>query len=279
MRYAVIGALLLSIGIRAAAQTGTAPSSEARFDVVSVKRSSPDAVGSVISGPTPGQFTARNVPLNALIRYVYGLREYQLVGGPSWVRSEHFDVVGKYPNDEARKNVQAMVRATLEERFKLKTHIDKREGPIYELVLARSDGKLGPQLHEPRVDCASYLAARRKGEETSFGAGPGEKVAPCLAVQAVDGDDSVITANNRTMGQLATMLSSPAGRKVIDRTGLTREFDFELRWTAALAPNGQSADAVSLFTALQEQLGLKLESGRGPIDVHVIDSAERPMPD
>ena len=245
-----------------------------RFEIASVKRSAPDARGMRISGPTPDEFTTVNAPLERIILYAFGSRDDQLVGAPDWIRSESFDITAKYPAGHSPAQVPSMVRALLEDRFKLKTHADKREGPIYALRLARADGKLGPDLKRPGVDCKAELAKQTGSPVIRFGT-------PCFALQTGEGLDRLIWGGNQTMAQLAEMLSGPAGRNVLDRTGLTGTFDVRLRWRpdAGLTTAADTPDAgVSLFTAVQEQLGLKLESARAPLEVLVIDSVERPTP-
>jgi uncharacterized protein (TIGR03435 family) len=286
MRHAVIGTLLAVMFAMRLAGQGDAPL--LIFEVSSVKPSPADATGMLISGPAPAEFRTRNAPLDGILRYAFGLRDDQIVGLPGWARTDRFDIVGKYPSAEARGRVAEMVRALLLDRFKLKAHEEMRDGPAYALVKSRSDGRLGSQLRKAQVeDCAAYIQSRREaGQPTSFGGGPGEKAPPCMAVQTGDARDRIIMANSRTMTQFAGMVSSAVGRTVIDRTELMGLFDVELRWTPEVQPasSGEPAtarldDAISIFTALQEQLGLKLEPTRGPMKVLVVESVERPTPD
>ena len=256
-----------------------AQSDDRRFEVASVKPSAPDyAGGMMISGPAPEQFRTVNAPLERIILYAFGRRDYQLLGAPDWIRSERFDITAKYPADFLPAQVPAMVRALLEDRFKLKTHIDTREGPVYALVLVRADGKLGPDLKRADVDCEAERA-RQTGTRIIT---PGT---PCSALQWGEGPNRLIWGGNRTMAQIAAMLSAPAGRDVLDRTGLTGTFDARLRWRpdAGLVAGADAQipqdGSVSLFTAVQEQLGLKLESSRAPLEVLVIDSVDRPTRD
>jgi uncharacterized protein (TIGR03435 family) len=269
-----LGLLLVSLAF---ALPLTAQSDARRFELASIKPSVPGATDMGISGAAPDQFRTVNAPLERIILYAFGRRDYQLVGGPDWIRIERFDITAKYPPDHSAAQVPAMVRALLEDRFKLKTHTETREGPVYALVLARADGRLGPDLKRSDVDCAAELA-KATGIRTIM---PGT---PCAAAQYGEGRDRLIWGGNRTMAQLAAMLSAGAGRDVVDRTGLTGTFDVRLRWRpdAGLTtpPDAQlTPDAgVSLFTAVQEQLGLKLESSRAPQEMLVIDSVERPTP-
>ena len=276
----LIPVLLVGMSLSfAGATVGQAVGARPTFEVASIKRSPPDAQGGMgISGPAPDQFRTVNAPLERIILYAFGRRDYQLVGAPDWIRSERFDITGKYPADHSPAQVPAMVRNLLEDRFKLKTHVDTREGPVYALLLARTDGTLGPDLKRPDVNCVTELAKQTAPRIINPGT-------PCGALQYGEGRDRVIWGGNRTMAQLASMLSASAGREVLDRTGLTGTFDARLRWRpdAGVTPTADvqfTPDAgVSLFTAVQEQLGLKLDSTRAPIEVLVIDAVERPIPD
>jgi uncharacterized protein (TIGR03435 family) len=274
MRYAVLAfaATLAGAGLFAQAP---------RFEVASVKPSAPDGQGMLISGPALSQFTTRNAPLASIVMYAYARPDYQIAGGPDWIRSERFDIVAKYPNGHSPAQVPAMLRALLEDRFRLRTHVETREAPIYALVTARPDKRLGPELRRTKVDCVAYRKERAKNGEARTNR-PGDT---CEEGTYREGRDRAIWASGTTMGRLASGLASSAGRDVVDRTGLTGEFDVRLRWRPEAgmiqAQNAGNADdsAVSLFTAVQEQLGLRLESARGPVEFLVIDAVERPAPD
>jgi uncharacterized protein (TIGR03435 family) len=266
-----------------------------------------------------GRFTATGVTLRMLIGIAYGtpqpLPNSQMLGGPKWIESDRFDVVAKaegdvQPGPEARSS---MLRALLADRFKLAVHNESRELPIYALAKSRSDGKLGPQLSPATVDCAALAAARGRGGAPPPGSADGAGVpgrGPVARGGAIGpggpGFDAAgrpicgtmvgpatITAGGQTIAQLATLLSGRLGRPVVDRTGLTGTFDLTLTWTPDQIPQGQPGppppgapplppidpNGPSIFTAVQEQLGLKLESAKGPVDVLVIDRAEHPTAD
>jgi uncharacterized protein (TIGR03435 family) len=176
--------------------------------------------------------------------------------------SERFDVVGQYPIDATPATRDLMLRALLVERFKLSAHVVVRDTPMYALTLARRDSPLAPQLQPASADCAPN--------------GRSNPVPACA--NSVSAGRGVINANYFDMTTLARALSSvPAvGRRVVDRTGLAGGYKIAL--TFAPSPH-QSSDAPSIFSALQEQLGLKLESTKGPVDVLVIDHVEKPTPD
>jgi len=282
------------------------------FEVASVKSNK--------SGPTmmmmrtlPTSFNVTNLPLRMLITQAYRVSGYQLVGGPGWLDAERFDIVAKAPEGSRPDQTMLMLRGLLAERFKLKVHGESRDVPIYALVLARSDGKLGPKLSKNTDDCqkiqeerlAAAKAARgtgpggpgRAGQPIPFAMpGPGERPICTVSMNAgppAGGGLPVITmrAGGQTMEALARNLSGNVNRQVVDRTGLTGLYDYELQYSmqqgslttapvggAAPAPAAPIDDGPTIFDALRD-LGLKLESVRGPVDHLVIDSVERPTED
>jgi uncharacterized protein (TIGR03435 family) len=170
-----------------------------------------------------------------------------------------------------------MVRALLADRFKLKTHLETRDGPIYALVVARPDAKLGPRMSPATFDCTSWLAARNRGERV---APPPPSNGDGLACGFQSSLGSI--RGRGQIADLAFVLSflDVLGRPIVDRSGLTGDYEIELRWTPdADRARRVDADLPSLFTAVREQLGLKLEPTTGPVEVLVIDSVERPTPD
>ena len=265
------------------------------FEVASVKvnRSGDNRV--MIGGPGTA-FRATNVALRMLITLAYRLQPSQLVGGPDWMSTDRFDILAKPPDGVSLRSsspgaapepLQLMLRALLEDRFKLKVHNESRELPVYALVLARSDGKLGPKMERSTAECA---ARGGRGRPTGAPQGPpappkpGEHV-PCSMFMM----PGAINAGDQTMAQFATALSQrpEIGRQVIDRTGLdglwSYDVEFALQFQGQPPPGVQlpsvDPNAPNLFTALQEQLGLKLESTKAPVDVLVIDSVDHPTED
>ena len=266
-----------------------------RFDVVSVKPNvSQDGI--VQMQRTGTRFTARGVTLGLLIRSAYDVQEFQVVGAPPWADSDRFDIVGTMPDLPASPAASGgpsrqslMLRSLLEDRFRLAAHMDKRELPVYALVRARKGGQLGPSLVRSAVDCAALAASRGRGAAPSPPAG---QLAPCSSSVS----PGAITARSQTMAQLAAALSrltntgSSLGRLIVDRTGLDGYFDVDLRFTPERVPTfgpggpppGMPAvdpNAASIFAAMQEQLGLKLEAQRAPVDVVVVDRVEKPTAD
>jgi len=186
----------------------------------------------------------------------YELEPYQIIGGPKWMDSDRYDIAAKAEGEgtPAKAQVRLMLQALLADRFRLRVHRETREMLVYMLVI----GKGGPKLKESAT-----------GSQSSFSLSSG-------------GPLTEITVSRGSMEQLAIHLSSAGiGRPVLDRTGLTGSYDYKLRWTSGMsaAPDGTPADAggqPSIFTAIQEQLGLKLESGKGPTELVVIDNVEKP---
>jgi uncharacterized protein (TIGR03435 family) len=249
------------------AQTPITTSVDAAFEVTSIKPNKSGATNSSTSGRA-GSFTASNVTARQLIVYAYRLRPFQLAGGPGWINSDRFDIQAR-PPENAKPDNPAMTRALLRDRFKLAAHTETRQEQIYALVLARADGRLGPQLKVSTQKCDP--------------AQPGV-ASPCGTNTSVNDTVGRMTGTGQSMeGLVNTLGSFGLSRMVLDRTGLKGQFDFEVRWTpdnlrGAAAP-AQANDAPSIFAALQEQLGLRLESQRGPVEFLVVDRIEPPTPD
>jgi uncharacterized protein (TIGR03435 family) len=262
----ICGAVLLS-GLSwvalAAVQAPIATSVDVAFEVASIKPNSSGATNSSTSGRA-GSFTASNVTARDLIIYAYRLRPFQFAGGPGWIGSDRFDIQAR-PPENATDN-RAMARALLRDRFKLVAHTETRQEQVYALVLARSDGRLGPALKASTQNCAASQ--------------PGA-ASPCGINTSVNNTVGRMTGTGQSMEALVNALGGfGLSRMVLDRSGLKGQFDFELRWTPdAAAGQAQANDAPSIFAALQEQLGLRLESQRGPVEFLVVDSIERPTPD
>ena len=235
------------------------------FEVASIKRSAALDTGGSAGFQPGGRFRAVNIDARSLIASAYktgaGQRLFnaQIVGAPDWLPSERYDITAGVSSALASETPAALfqtlpvlLQSLLEERFKLKVHREMRELPVYALTLARKDGTLGPQFQRSSTDCG---ADRSK-----------------CALQFVTGH---FTARAISVEALATFLSGPLARVVVDRTALTGLFDAELEWS----PDQSSADKPSIFAAAQEQLGLKIESTRAPVEVLVIDHVERPTED
>jgi uncharacterized protein (TIGR03435 family) len=254
------------------------------FDVASVKENTAVSDISSISGPMPGRFRIVNTPLRFILLWAFQVLDHQLIGAPGWTESARYDITATYPGDSTPSDPEsrAMLRRLLADRFGLATHRETRELPMYALVLARQDGALGPQLVRSSIDCDTWLAEKRPqiGEGSPSPVAPGGRRPVCLMLTS----RQFITGGTRSIRQLATSLQSLTGRPVVDRTGLTGAFDFDLQWTSGtvgtpLGANARPDDGPSIFAALPEQLGLRLEPGRASFDVVVVDAVQRPTPD
>ena len=246
----------------------------ASFELTSVKQNISGSERTSTRGGQPnGSWSATNVRLKAVVARAYEVREFQIAGGPDWVNFDRFDIEGRGSEGTPARQRFPMLRRLLADRFKLVTHIEMREQPVYLLMLARPDGRLGPQLKRATLPCASQTAVTPQS-------GPS---ANCGVDTSVNDRLSTILATGEPIDRIAAALANYAvNRAVINRTGLEGAFDAELRFTpegTALAATNRSDEALSIFTAVQEQLGLKLQSDRGPVPFVVIDSVQRPSPD
>ena len=277
------GSLLLSRAPIALWLSAQSPSQAAgvgspAFEVASVKINNSTPLSSSISGASPGRFTTEAVPLLFVILYAYQLPGHQLVGAPDWTSATLFDITATYPpgTTPTNQDVRAMVQKLLADRFGFKAHVEQRELPAYALTLARRDGKLGPWMVRSNVDCKEWIAEKRP----QLGAGGPSPVGPSKlrpACTMVASRRGFLTGGTRPIAEIASTLGALIGdgRPVVDRTALTGTFDVDLQWapsstgtapTDAAATPGQD-DGVSIFTAVQEQLGLKLDTTRAPFDV------------
>lgn len=260
------------------AATLSAQQPNPKFEVASVKRNRSGDSGS--SGRMAKDWvTILNQTARLLIVNAYGLRPDRILGGPSWLNTERFDVSARAPANTPDSRLPLMLRTLLSERFKLVARRETRDQSVFALVRARSDGRLGPKLR-PAGDCLKITPPPGDGRFPELQ--PNQPI-PCGTRMSVSGQRRVLQGGSRPIADLMRMLrdTGASDREVIDRTGLTANFDFDLRY----APNtlrGAAPDAETLpnlSTALEEQLGLKLESARGQVEYLVIDSIERPTPD
>jgi uncharacterized protein (TIGR03435 family) len=226
-----------------------------------------------------GRFSALGT-LDWLIACAYGISavraQQQIVGAPEWLNVDLFEIVASSaPDNIPRSNTEGLVmlRTLLADRFKLAAHRETKEEPTYALVMRWPDGRRGPQLRWTPRDCAAWIAA--KGQSGPRPSTPGYR--PCGFGKV---DRSTITGTAMTLPKFADILSPRVGRVVRDRTGLEGYFDLDLQYTPEPVTSGSPVErGPSLSRALQEQLGLKLESSKDLVDLLVIDHVERPTPD
>jgi len=260
--------LLLSLSVAAIAQTRPRPA----FEVATIKPTAPDARGTVIAMP-PGRLEIVNMTLKAMIENAYSIQPFQVSGGPGWLDSDHYDVSAKTGIDLKRDDVLVMLQSLLADRFHIVLRREIKQLPIYALVMARKDQKLGPRLIESRKgactepDPANPFAVDQMKLCGNFQLGP---------------EGLILVA--APMARLTPLLSRLLGRTVVDRTGLTKNFDINIEWTPdeflAMQPprKGRVQDPTgpSIFTVFREQLGLAFKREKGPVEIFVVERAEKP---
>jgi|SRR5271157_3587671 len=259
LRFMVIasGPLLPGVAFGQAGASAPGTAKPLRFEVASIKPSKPGSRNRTLLTDPNGRFTAETATLRMLVTFAYGVRDFQVTGGPRWIDSDAFDIFAKSETKASRAQLLQMVQSLLADRFGMRLHRETKELPVLALVIGRNGPKLKPTNSDEEQTRSMKGLQGGRGELTGLGA---------------------------NMGSLANRLSATMGRVVVDRTGLTGTYDFHLRWTpddaqpmqAADQPAAESEPGPSIITALQEQLGLKLEAQKGPVDIVVIDSVERP---
>jgi uncharacterized protein (TIGR03435 family) len=279
----VLVALLLSAAVAIAV---TAQEKDATFEVASVKANRSGDGNGTLRGLPGGRVQATNMPVRPIITFAYQLAGYQLIGGPGWLTTDRYDVIAKLagepsaapaalPGVNTPNPMQLALRHLLEDRFKLKVHRETREMDIYALVMAKPGGGPGPGLKPTTQDCAAAAAAAQR----PGAAPPGTPGQPFCGIA---GSPGRVRFAGLPAASFPAAFSAPAGRMIVDRTGLAGSWDFDLVFAPeARGPDAPPADpnAPSFFTAIQEQLGLKLEATKGPVDVVVIDSIEKATED
>jgi uncharacterized protein (TIGR03435 family) len=272
----VITAFALA-GLTAVAQSQAPGSVAPTFEAVSIKPAPPNATGMMLGNP-PGRFVMQNGDARMLIQMAYPSATNELIGTPAWVRTERYDVEAKSsvatPTEEQRT---LMMRAMMADRFKLSAHYESKEIDSFALMLARDDGKLGPNIRPAEVDCAALSAARARGETPT----PPVKAdgSPACGSRGTPGR---VMFGSTTMAGIAGMVSSAAGRHVVDKTGLTGRYDGVLEYAARASRDAPAAEAPltddhpDIATALREQLGLKLVPEKTTVQIVVVDHIEKP---
>jgi bla regulator protein blaR1 len=255
------------------------------FEVASVRVNKSGEMGARIQRQPGGRMNAVNMPLRDLIQFAYQVRPFQIDGAPEWTRTTRYDITAKAeidlpltPPGSGPAPEMLMLRSLLADSFKL---------PVYELKVAREDGKLGPNLRPSTTDCQALMKAAM-----GRGGGPPPGGSPDAVMCGIRIGPGRLNAGSMPLSELANTFGVLVQRTVVDRTGLSGLYDADLRFTAEALPGpgglapppGVAAppadpDAPSLFTAIQEQLGLKLDSARGPVQVLVIDHVEPAVDD
>lgn len=280
------------------------PPASPTFEVASIKPAAPQEMGRMMAGmrggpgtPDPGHFTATNASLKMLITNAFDVKGFQ-VTGPAWLDSQRFDIVAKVPQGATKEQFRQMLQNLLAERFKMVIHKETKEVPVYEML----EGKSGVKMKESPKETAAAADAPPPGGSVRDPGPPklGKDGLPQLPPGAPKGammmmmgpKGARMQANHLTTGKLADMLSNNLGRPVLDKTGLTGEYDVTLDFSPEglglmrgmpMPPPGKGGPegehdgdtGPNLMTAVQEQLGLKLESRKGAVDLIVVDSMEK----
>ncbi len=257
------------------------------FEAASIRVTRQSSIGQGVVYTQPGRLVAEEATVRDLVAVAYGRPRDQIVGGPDWMSSTRYAITATTTGDVAREEAQAMLRQLLANRFALASHLEQRELPVYALTLARRDGQLGSKLRRSGAGCAPMTPFGLDGApspppppppppgvETMRFLGERQTRLRCPTMFFPGG----VSARAITFDEFVYRLSRFAGRLIVDRTALSGEFDVDLVYQPELAVGGAGAAATlpSLFSAVQDQLGLKLESTRAPVDVLVIDRLEPP---
>lgn len=249
-----IGATVATLSIVHAADA----QSSLAFEVASIQRKESPASGGSVRFLPGGRFERINGTASGLLEMAYPTTRGEILGAPEWIYRDRYDVIASAGREATRDEMALMMRALLEERFKLRAHVERQEHPIFSLVVARDDGRLGPDLKRANYVCQTE------------GAPPCGMSASAQRVRAV----------GVPLSRLADLIWVSAGRLVEDRTGLPGIYEFTLVYKPANArprpADSPPDDRPDLVTALREQLGLRLEPARGLVDVLVVDHVERP---
>ena len=265
-----MGASLLAMAWLGGAIAVLAQSAPPRFEVVSIRRNTSNVVSGTGTRTLPdGTFVMTNLAMEAIIRRVSPAQVRTVVGLPDWAIYERYDIIARPPAGATAEQRTEMLRTLFAERMKLAARVEQREQTTFALVLARSDGRLGPQLKPSTLDCAPLAPGAPPRQPTSA-----SEVANSCAMLATTNS---IVSGSITIDRLARALEGEAGNVVTNRTGLQGNFALTLTFASRGARGaGAADDAPELFTALQEQLGLKLQPEKSVQPVLVVDHIERP---
>jgi uncharacterized protein (TIGR03435 family) len=266
--YALSSILLALASVVASAQTAV-PAAVPVYDAAVIKPNKSGS-GSTMINTRDDTFAVTNGSLKLLLVMAYGIRDGLISGLPAWADSARFDINAKIVDYDAvtmkniaREQRRAMLQALLVSRFHVKVHTEIKTLPVYELVVAKDGLKI--TAHEPPA-----------ASEQDHPLPPGSLGRGGMNTHSSNGVMG-LTANAVKLENLTNVLSNQLDRNVIDKTGLTGEYDLHLKWTPDNAPQPIADDAPPLlFTAIQEQLGLKLQPGKGPVDTLVVDHVDQP---
>jgi len=265
--FLVLVCLFLSMSVGAIAQI------RLEFETASIKPAAPDERATVIAMPPGGRLEIINMTLKAMIENAYGIQPYQISGGPAWLDSDHYDISAKAGSAVKRDEVLLRLQSLLADRFSLVVRREVKQLPIYVLVMARKDGKPGPRLIESKKG-----ACTEPDPVNPFAVDPMR-----LCGNFALGPEGVILVS-APIATLTPLLLRVLGRTVLDKTGLSKNFDISIEWTPDQAiamrppPDGGPPDSAgaSIFTVFREQLGLAFQAQKGPVEIFEIERAQKP---
>ena len=275
--FVAIGSLVACAAFSVAAQERIAagpPPNGPTFDVVSIKRVTDIRSSRSIGDQPGGKFLLSGLAIAPVIRTAYPADTSDLINAPDWVNDETYDLTAQAGRDVSRQEMEGLLRTMLADRFKLAVHYEMQERPVFALVLARSDGRLGPNIRRSDLDCDAIQAARRAGSKEP--PPPTSNGAPACGMSMRGTEGMEVLLGARPLSMLASSFGTGPGRVVIDKTGLKGNYDITLNYMPQPRADAPPDAPPNVFTALQEQLGLKLEPDRAPLKVLVIDRIERP---
>ncbi len=269
MRQVFLTLVCLFLSMR----VGTIAQIRSGFEAASIKPAAPDERATVIAMPPGGRLEIVNMTLKAMIENAYGIQPFQISGGPGWLDADHYNISAKAGFAMKREEVLLRLQSLLADRFGLVIRREVKQLPVYALVMARKDGKPGPRLIESKQgaciepDPANPFAVDQERLCGNFELGP-----------------EGVTLVSAPIATLSPLLSRVLGRTVLDKTGLTKNFDISIEWTRDQAiamqppPNGGPPDSAgpSIFTVFREQLGLAFRAQKGPVEIFEIERAQKP---
>jgi len=226
------------------------------------------------TGFKPGSFVMNGGTIRSIFQLAYPSEAAEPIGAPAWMMTDRYDLLVRFETERPTSaELQAIFREIFATQLKLKAHYERRETPTYSMVVARSDGRLAPGVRRLDVDCDARREAARRGETVPPLPPAANGVAACVSTL---GNGTMLSGGIR-WAQLAAAVRNPAGRLIVDKTGLDGFYEFSLKWASGPAAATASPDTPNIFTAFQEQLGLKLEPSTTAVEVVVIDQIERPQ--
>jgi uncharacterized protein (TIGR03435 family) len=242
-----------------------------KFEVASIKPSGPDSRGTVIAMPPGGRLEVANMSLKELIVNAYSVQPFQVSGGPAWLDTAHYDISAKANGERKRDDVLLMLQSLLADSFQLSFRREIRQLPVYAMALAGKSGKPGPKL-----------VPSKEGVCTAPDPVNPFAVDPMRLCGAFELGPEGLTLVGAPLSSLTPRLSRLLGRTVVDKTGLAQNFDINVEWSsdeslAMQPPNGgrRDTDAPSIFTVFRKELGLDFKAERGPVEIFLIQRAEK----